>query len=261
MRTVSQTYSLTPTLERLDPRVKFLCLILLGIQTFTLKASIGLIIQFLFLATIVVAAKLPARFYLRRLSAVWVFVLLAVCLNLVTVSGKVLFEVAGLYATREGLVQGTVLSSRLVLSVLAAAIFVHSTSIPDMADGADSVARLFGKRWKATAQVLTIALNFVPLLIQSARQIKKAHIARGANPGGNPVRQARFAMAATIPLFATALRSSDHLSIAMEARSYNPQSERSIYRQLQITKNDWLAIVVTVFQFMLSSVLTPSVTF
>ena len=91
---------------------------------------------------------------------------------------------------------------------------------------------------------LTITLNFIPLLIRTAQDIKLAHIARGADVDSSFIKQVRFAASAAVPLFVSAFRSSQHLAEAMEARGYDPARERTEWQSLRMTQRDWLVLVL-----------------
>ncbi len=239
-------------IERLDPRVKFSSSILLAIQIFGITGELPLISASVVLIVASISARIPFRVHLKRLLSVSVFLLVILGLNMFTVSGDVVFELFGMYATREGLYQGAILSIRIVLMLIAATLVVRTTPISIMIDGIEATLRPVRRRLGAIVQVLTIALSFTPMLIQSARQIKKAQIARGAEPDKNIARQIQFAFSAAVPLFAMTLRSSDHLAQAMEARCYDPMAERSLYSRLTLTLQDWVTAVMILMQFVLT---------
>jgi energy-coupling factor transport system permease protein len=240
-------------IERLDPRVKFLTLLILSVQIFGFGSSVPLSMAAVVLVLAVVSARTPLRLLWKRMLSVSVFLLLICATNLFTVSGDVLFEFAGLYATREGFNQGAILSSRILLLLMGATVFVRTTSAVAMIDGIEISLRPFREYLGPIIQVLTLALNFVPLLILSAQQLKKAQIARGAEPDRSLARQIRFAVSATVPLFVMTLRASEHLALAMDARCYQPRAKRSSFAQLQMTTVDWMVLGVVVVQFLVSS--------
>jgi energy-coupling factor transport system permease protein len=236
--------------EQIDPRVKFFSLLILSLQIFVFASPTPMIAVLLVLALALASARIPFSLLLKRLTSVSIFVVLILALNTFTVNGDVLFQFMGMYATREGLSKGALLSARIILLLAAATIFVRTTPIPVMIDGIEVTLRPLRKRFGAIIQVLTVSLNFVPMLIQSAQQIKKAQIARGAEPDRNILRQLRFAISAAIPLLAMSLRSSEHLALAMESRCYDPLAERSHYSQLRIAPRDWVTASFMIVQFL-----------
>jgi energy-coupling factor transporter transmembrane protein EcfT len=244
----------TPSfIERLDPRVKFISLALLTLQVFAFPSRSSLIAASIVVTVAAITARIPILLLLKRLLSVSFFICLIVGINTFTMSGDVLFESLGMYATREGLRQGIVLSTQLVLLLFAATVFVQTTSIPTMIDAIEIALKPVHRHLGPVVQVLAIALNFVPLLIQSAHQIKKAQIARGARIDKNIIRQLRFGFSATIPLFAMTIRSSEHLALAMESRCYDPLVERSHFGILAMKRSDWLTLLLIIAQFVASA--------
>jgi len=248
-----RTESTPSFIERLDPRVKFISLALLALQVFAFASRASLLAVSIVLIVAVIMARIPIALLLKRLMSISFFIFLIVGINMFTMSGDVLFEFLGTYATREGLGQGIVLSTQLVLLLFAATLFVQTTSLPTMIDAIETTLRPSHRHFGPIIQVLTIALNFVPLLIQSAQQIKKAQIARGARIDNNIIRQLRFGFSATIPLFAMTLRSSEQLALAMESRCYDPLVERSHFGILAMHLSDWLTLLLIVAQFVAST--------
>lgn len=238
--------------EQLDPRLKFFSLLVLALQIFAFTSITPMIAAFLVLVLAIGSARISFSSLLKRMTSVSVFVILIIAVHTFTISGDVVFQFMGMYATREGLIQGALLSARIVLLLVAATVFVRTTPIPSIIDGIEMTLRPIRKRVGAIIQVLTLSLNFVPMLIQSAQQIKKAQIARGAEPDRNIIRQLGFAFSSAVPLFAMSLRSSEHLALAMESRCYNPLAERSHYSRLRMVPRDWLTACFVVVQFLIS---------
>jgi energy-coupling factor transport system permease protein len=157
-----------------------------------------------------------------------------------TLSGDTVFELGGLFATREGLITGLVLSAKIVLMLWTSLIFVSTTTIPGVIDAMETLGRPFRKRLGPVIMVMNLTLNFVPSLVHTAQRIKIAQIARGADLDSGFSRQLHFAFSAALPLFASAFRSSEQLALAMESRCYDPSIERSHFSTLRMAAPDWL---------------------
>ena len=157
-----------------------------------------------------------------------------------TLSGDTLFEVAGLFATRGGLVTGLVLSAKIVLMLWTSVIFVSTTSIAGVMDAIETIGRPIRRRFGPVIMVMNLTLNFVPTLVHTAQRIKIAQIARGADVDSGFPRQLHFAFSAALPLFASAFRSSEQLALAMESRCYDPSMERTHFSTVRMTAVDWL---------------------
>jgi energy-coupling factor transport system permease protein len=140
------------------------------------------------------------------------------------------------------------------LLLAGATVFVRTTSVVSMIDGIETSLHPLRRQLGPIIQVLTIALNFVPLLIRSAQQLKTAQLARGAEPDKNLIRQIRFAISASVPLFVTTLRSSEQLALAMESRCYDPTAERSTFARLRMSAVDWITLGAVTAQFLVSAV-------
>jgi energy-coupling factor transport system permease protein len=243
-------------IKRLDPRVKFFCLTLCTLQIFAFTSAIPMISASVVLLVAALAERISPLFLLKRITSISFFIILTIGIHMFTTSGGVLFEFRGLYATHEGLNRGAVLSVRLILLVLAATLFLRTTSTQSMVDGIETTLRPVRKQCGPVIQVLTIAMNFVPLLIKSSEQIKKAQMARGAKVDKNIMKQLQFAFSAIIPLYAMTFRSSEQLALAMESRCYNPLASRSQYSQLTLVVRDRFVLILMIVQCVVSIAVT-----
>jgi energy-coupling factor transporter transmembrane protein EcfT len=233
------------TARLLDPRAKFVSLLLLSLITFIIGTpTILLGIAILSLAFATWAGVRVSRL-VRRLNSVTWFVIIITGTSLFTVSGTVLFEVGGLFATAEGATVGLVYSGRVIMLLWLSTLFVWTTSVTEMIDGVAAVSRRF--RGSGSVVVFAgIAITFVPLLVRTAHRIRLAQIARGAPLKSGFVSQMRFAGSAAMPLIAAVIRTADDLALAMESRCFNAEVERSHYRNLRFQMRDWVAVLVTV---------------
>jgi energy-coupling factor transport system permease protein len=242
-------------LERLDPRVKFLSLVLIGYQTTSSHSSGVMYLVAVIVIAGCVLARVQIREIFRRAQKVVIFLAAIILFNLFTTSGDILFSLGELYATREGLATGLQLSYQLLVLALLAMLFVRTTPVVSVLDALNSGTRWSGRAIRSFVQMVTLALQFVPLLIHNARQIKRAHLAYGAETGGNIVRQVRFASAASVPLFVKAFRSASQLSLAMDSRCYNPNSTRTRFAERSLRRTDWFFLAGMLLQFALSQFL------
>jgi len=229
-------------MEQRDPRMKLTvaCIFACAALWATSPAGLGLL-SFLVAAT-ALASRVQVFAMVRRLRSVLWFVIIIGGINAFTRSGEVVWEFAGVIATREGLEAGGVLSLRIVLLLSSSLVFVQTTSIPEMMDGLETLLQPIRRFAGPVLQVIAIALNFVPLLIHTARRIKMMQIARGADVERRFIGQIRFARSATLPLFVSAFRGAEQLALAMEARGYDPMIERSHYGELRMQTLDWICL-------------------
>jgi energy-coupling factor transport system permease protein len=187
-------------------------------------------------------AGLPAAALVARARGALLFLCLIVFLNAVTVSGRVVLEAGGVYLTSEGLARGAAQALRLCVVMWGALLLVSGARIEEFQDAAERFSRLKGRPLLAAG---TIAITYLPLLVESARRVANARRARGEEeslrfPGGF-IRAASGAL----PLFSAAIRNADALAEAMEARCYEPSSPRTPFRPFTVSPVD-AAIVAAV---------------
>jgi energy-coupling factor transport system permease protein len=230
--------------DRLDPRTKILAvaLIAVGVLTSSSYTSVLLwgIIPCAALAVLQVAWRNVTRIVL---SVLW-FAAFIIGLNAFNTSGRVVLDLFGATATLEGIEKGALLSSRILILALASLSLVKSTPVTDVVAAIEHSLRPFRKWLGGFTQLLSLTLTFVPLMISTARRIKTAQIARGADVDSSIGRQIRFAFSAAIPLFAGTFRASEQLALAMEARCYDPSAARSSFVRLRMRWIDWMVLFV-----------------
>jgi energy-coupling factor transporter transmembrane protein EcfT len=242
-------------IQHLDPRVKLLSFSLLAVQIVSLHTPAMQTGLTIILLAALINARVPFAQIASSIRRISVFLVAIMLFATFTTSGDILLSAGVLYATREGLATGLRLSFQLLLLALFAAVFVKTTSIPSLIDAVEACARPFRQKIGGIVQVLTIAVNFIPLLIHNARQIKNAQIVQGVDVDGNFLRQIRFALSAAAPLFARAFRTSDQLAIAMDSRCYSPTGYRSRFSDLSMQPTDWVFAAGALVQFTLSYLL------
>ncbi len=231
-------------IELLDPRVKLFGLMVLAIQVLLVHAPFGTAGAAVIVAATTLLSPITLRSLLSKILRVAWFVVFVTLLNTFTLSGEVFVEMFGFYGTVEGLTHGLMLSSRLVLLLFLSFLFTQTTTTAEIMDAFESVLAPF-RRWLGpTLLVVGLTVNFVPMLIQSAQQIKRAQLARGADVEAGFFPQLRFAFSAALPLFVSAFRSSHHLAEAMEARGYDPHVERTVFNTLHMNTRDWFALLI-----------------
>lgn len=193
------------------------------------------------LALWTIAGRIPFPIIVRRVwSARW-FLAAIVAVNALTLPGGVIAEAAGLYVTREGLMAGAGQSLRLLVVLWAGSIVTITTPLEEMMD---VVEQWTSRRGRPLISVGVVSLNYLPLLIASARRVRAARRARGCDDGRGVIAGIRAASASALPLFAIALRSADALAEAMESRGYSPSSARTPFRRLHMPRLDAGILVI-----------------
>lgn len=236
-------------LHRLDPRTKLLAVLVYSVLIFLLKTPVAMALAAGFALLAVLLARLAPRFIWRGLRPVAVFVLIAFVLNVLLTDGEALFRVGPVTVTREGVGLGALLAGRLLLLVLFSSLLTMTTTPIALTDGLERILRPFravGVPAAELALMMTIALRFIPTLLDEAERIMKAQQARGARfQVGGPIAQARGLLPVLVPLFVAAFRRADELAVAMEARGYRGGAGRTRMKELRFGARDAMAGAAT----------------
>jgi energy-coupling factor transporter transmembrane protein EcfT len=189
------------------------------------------------------AAGIPPTAFLAKLKGALLFLGVIILVNGVTESGRVLFAADGVYLTLEGLAKGTEQALRLSIVLWGAFLLTSTVRIEEFQDAAE---RLTTRRGRPLVAAGTIALTYLPLLVESSRRVTIARRARGEEdrprfPGG-----IAHVAAAALPLFASAMRNADALAEAMESRCYDTRSARTPFRRLSAGPRDVMVVLAAV---------------
>lgn len=244
--TMGQYYPVDSWVHRLDPRTKILLTIAMIVAVFLVKTMVGYgpILGFVYLVSRL--SHIPFRMLLKGIKPLKFILILTFLLNLFFNSGEtMLIEWGVLKISYEGLAQAIHYSLRLVFLVLGTSLMTLTTSPIALSDGIEMLLSPLKRiRFPAheLAMMMSIALRFIPTLMEEADKIMKAQMARGADfESGNLLARAKAMVPLLVPLFVSAFRRAGDLAMAMESRCYHGGENRTRLRVLKITKNDWLA--------------------
>lgn len=251
--TLGQYYPGSSPIHHLDPRTKILGVLFYMVMVFLASDPLGygLLIAFLVLAAGL--AKLPPGLLLKSIKPLWVIILLTLLIHFFTDPGEVLWHWKFLSLTKEGIIMGVKMSLRLVLLLLVSSLMTFTTSPIVLTDGIESLLRPFrriGVPAHELAMMMTIALRFIPTLLEETDRIMKAQMSRGADfSSGNLVQRAKNLLPILIPLFISSFRRADELALAMEARCYHGGEGRTRMHELVYGKRDGAALAVMLILF------------
>ena len=235
--------SVDSAVHRLDPRTKFLCLMFLMTAIVSIPGFAALALFALFLIASVALSNIPLAFVLRNLRPfAWLFSFTLLFHAFMT-PGTVIWQLPamGLLLTYDGLYAGTFFCARLSILVTIASLLTLTTTPMELTDGLERILgplRRFRFPAHELAMMVTIALRFIPVLVEESERLHKAQTARGANFGGNPIRRARKLVPLLVPLFISAFSRADRLALAMESRCYRGGEGRTSYRELALHGRD-----------------------
>ena len=248
--TLGQYYPVDSVIHRLDPRTKLLGTLLFIISLFCMDSAWGYGLAALFLAVTIRLSKVPLKFMVRGLKAVLVLLLISVSFNLFLTPGREIFRLGFLKITWEGLRTAVFMAVRLIFLVLGSSVMTLTTTPNELTDGLEKglgFLKKVGVPVHEVAMMMSIALRFIPTLIEEADTIMKAQMARGADfESGNIVQRAKSMVPLLVPLFISAFRRATDLAMAMEARCYRGGEGRTKMKPLRYHRRDRLAQLLLV---------------
>lgn len=248
--TLGQYYPGNSWIHRLDPRVKILATILYIVALFVVKDFIGFATAFVGLVAVTAISKVPVSFMLRGLKPVFLIILFTFVINMFMIKGEVLVSLWLLEITREGLRTAVFMGVRLVLLIIGSSLLTLTTKPISLTDGIEALLspfRRFGLPAHELAMMMTIALRFIPTLLEETDKIMKAQQARGADfESGNIINRAKALIPILVPLFISAFRIAQELAMAMEARCYGGNVKRTRMNGMKLCSRDLAASVIFV---------------
>ena len=248
--TLGQYYPGNSWIHRLDPRVKILATILYIVALFVVKDFIGFATAFIGLVAVTAISKVPVSFILRGLKPVFLIILFTFVINMFMIRGEVLVSLWFLEITREGLRTAVFMGVRLVLLIIGSSLLTLTTKPISLTDGIEALLapfRRFGLPAHELAMMMTIALRFIPTLLEETDKIMKAQQARGADfESGNIINRAKALIPILVPLFISAFRIAQELAMAMEARCYGGSVKRTRMNGMKLCSRDLAASVIFV---------------
>ncbi|MBQ7097004.1 MAG: energy-coupling factor transporter transmembrane protein EcfT [Clostridia bacterium] len=258
--TLGQYFPGSSFVHRLDPRTKILCIIIYIVAVFCVDTYIGYGVVALFTALCIYSSKIPFRFVVKGVKPIMVFVAITALFNLFLTDGRVAWSLGFLKITYEGINMAIFMVLRLFFLVLGTSLLTLTTSPIALTDGIEHLLSPFkrlGLPAHELAMMMTIALRFVPTLLEETDKIVKAQTARGANfDSGNLLKKAKAMIPILIPLFVSAFRRADDLAVAMECRCYRGGQNRTRLKVLKMGTVDlvgWASVIAFFVLIVLSN--------
>ena len=248
--TIGQYYPAQSPIHRLDPRVKIVCTLIFLVSLFVQNSVLGYALAFIFLAYMIHISKVPAKFIGKGLKPIVILLLFTVAMNLfLTRGGAVLFHWGIITITETGLRTSVFMAVRLVLLVAGSSLMTFTTTPNGLTDGLEKLLHPLNRIHVPVHEIsmmMSIALRFIPILLEETDKIMKAQIARGADfESGNIIQRAKAMIPILVPLFVSAFRRANDLAMAMEARCYHGGEGRTKMKPLKYHYQDRLAYAIT----------------
>ncbi len=240
--TLGQYYQADSVIHKLDPRVKLIATITFIISLFIVQNFVGYIVAALFLVLAIKLSKVPFRFMVKGMRAIVFLLLITVVFNLFLTPGEALITIWKLTITKEGLKTAVFMAIRLMFLIVGSSVMTLTTTPNSLTDGMEKLMNPL-KKIKVpvheVAMMMSIALRFIPILIEETDKIMKAQIARGADfESGNLIKKAKSLVPLLVPLFISAFRRANDLAMAMEARCYRGGDHRTKMKPLKYKRRD-----------------------
>lgn len=254
--TFGQFFPINSVIHKLDPRTKLILTVLAIVLIFSANHFFSLIFVAISVIMILLLSKIPVSMYLKNLKFILPIVILTTIINLFYIKdGAVLFEFWIIKITNYGVERSLFMALRVVLLILISSVLTYTTSPNDITDGLE---RLFsplkyiglGSAVHTFTMMMTIALRFIPTLIEETLKIMNAQKARGADfENGKLMQKIKAVIPILIPLLISSVRRAYDLAEAMESRCYNGGEGRTRLKQLKFSKSDISAFMIFVLLF------------
>ena len=248
--TLGQYYPGKSAIHRLDARTKIIATLLYLVELFIVNNFMGFLIAAAALFAVIAVSRVPLKFIFRGLTAVFLIIALTFVLNLFMVDGRVLWHWKFLTITYEGLSRAFFMAVRLVLLIIGSSILTLTTKPVELTDGLEKLLRPFSKIGLPSHEIalmMTIALRFIPTLMEETDKIIKAQQARGADfESGSLLQRAKNLVPILIPLFVSSFRIASDLALAMEARCYHGGDGRTRMNEIHFHRGDAVAAVLMI---------------
>lgn len=246
--TIGQYYPTGSAIHRLDPRVKLFGTILYIVTLFIAKNPVVYMLAAAFLFTCVGISRVPIKFIMRGLKSIIIIMAISLIFNLFMTEGHVLVRFWKFKITYEGIIQAIYMGLRLILLIMGSSVMTLTTTPNDLTDGMEKGLR-FLKVIKVpvheVAMMMSIALRFIPILMDETDKIMKAQSARGADfESGNFFKRVKSLVPILVPLFVSAIRRAYDLATAMEARCYRGGKGRTKMKPLRYKGRDGIAYLI-----------------
>ncbi len=245
--TLGQYFPGNSFIHRLDAMIKLILSAVYLVIIFLIKNFYGYGLLAAFTLFTIIISTVPLKFVLKGIKPLLWFIIFTAILNLFMTGGTVIWQFGFLKLTKEGISFAVFMMLRIVFLVLGTSLLTYTTSPIALTDGIERLLTPFGKMGLPThelAMMMSIALRFIPTLLEETDKIMKAQMARGADfQSGNLIKRAKALIPLLVPLFISAFRRADELAIAMECRCYRGGKNRTRLNESKIGYPDIIACV------------------
>lgn len=246
--TLGQYYPSESVIHRLDPRTKIIATVLFIFELFIVKDFYGFMLCGAVLALCVKLSRVPLSFIMRGMKPILMILFFTFFINIFMVPGTVIWKWGFIKVTIEGVRTALFMGVRLTLLIISSSLLTLTTKPITLTDGLEklmSPMEKMGLPSHEIAMMMSIALRFIPTLLEEADKIMKAQQARGADfESGNIIRRSKAMVPLLVPLFVSAFHIAQDLAMAMESRCYRGGRGRTRMNEIKLDKKDAAAFAV-----------------
>lgn len=263
--TIGQYYPAKSPIHKLDPRTKLAGTLIFIISVFLFHTVVGYAVATVFLAGMILISTVPVKFIFKGLKAIFMILLITMVFNILLTPGEAIVTLGIFKITKEGITMAVRMAIRLIYLVIGSSLMTLTTTPNQLTDGLEKSLRPLNKIHVPVheiAMMMSIALRFIPILLEETDKIMKAQIARGADfESGNILQRAKAMIPILVPLFVSAFRRANDLAMAMEARCYRGGNGRTKMKPLIYKSADHMAYLITILYVVIAFVVGRYVPF
>ena len=264
--TIGQFFPGNSAVHRLDPRIKFVLTFAAIVFVFVANSAAAIALMTLAVFSVIALTRIPVKLYFKGLKPILVIILITSLLNIFYIrTGNILWSWKFITITDQGLMRSVLIAVRIAVMILISCVLTYTTSPTDLTDAIERLMKplkVIRVPVHEIAMMMTIALRFVPTLLEETDKITSAQKARGADlESGSLMQRVRAMIPILIPLFVSAFRRADELALAMECRCYRGGEGRTRMKQLHMSSRDYVALALGAILFcgvILCNLIPPS---
>lgn len=251
--TIGQYFPGNSFIHKMDARMKIILTMLLIVSIFVCKNVVSLLLMVVCTFLLVLVSKIPIKTVLKSIKPLAVIIIITALLNIFYGKGEPIAELGRLKITMNGIETAVFMAVRIIILVVISSLLTYTTSPTELTDSLERLMKplkLFKVDVHSIAMTMTIALRFIPTLVEEIQKIMAAQKSRGADlDSGGLIRRAKALIPVLIPLFISAFRRANELAYAMECRCYRGGAGRTKMKVMKMTFKDFAALAVVIIFF------------
>ncbi|MCD7797562.1 MAG: energy-coupling factor transporter transmembrane protein EcfT [Clostridiales bacterium] len=248
--TIGQYFPGNSFVHKMDPRMKIIVMVMLIVSIFICKSLFALLAVTVAAFLLVFISQIPIKTVLKSIKPLAIIIIITSLLNLFYGDGEALVQIGKLKITEDGIMTALFMAVRIIILVVISSLLTYTTSPTELTDGLERLMKplkIFKIDVHSISMTMTIALRFIPTLIEEIDKIMSAQKSRGADmESGGLVHRAKALIPVLIPLFVSAFRRANELAYAMECRCYGGGEGRTKMKVMKFSFRDYISLVTVI---------------